>query len=280
MKNILPDAALREVREISGEFRRRNYDLTLPWEEGYRLLTTTAQEAYESDYKAAHEKFWQAVEAFGEKYEQPHQVAVDSDEAKAYIAMREDLKRPVRLREGQKEITLPSLVDQAKEMHNGTFNAALYPEWKQMRKHFGFAIEYSPVPRAAHFITNGIAKDTISAMREDLESRNQQRVKSAVRDTYTRLMTPVSRIAETLGSKDTIFRDSLIGNVREIVGLIPMLNLTGDAGLTRLASDIETRFANLNPDELRNDVGVRREATKAAKELVSRFGAIGKRRFA
>jgi len=136
------------------------------------------------------------------------------------------------------------------------------------------------MPKASHFITGGIAKEAIEDMRTDLERRNTERVQAAVKDTWNRLLTPVQALSEKLSKKDSIFRDSLIENVKEITALVPALNLTGDPNLERMARQINERFANLDPEVLREDLTVRKQASDAAKALVAQFGQIGKRRFA
>jgi hypothetical protein len=242
VKHVFPDEAFADIREKGGEARRRHYDLTLPWEEGYRLLPAGAHTAYEKDMEAFKTDFLAQVDAFRKDY--------------------------------------PDWVKKSKAMHNGTFNPDLYPEWLVMKKHFEFGAEFSPVPKSSHFITGGIAKGAIDDMREDLERRNAERVEAAVSDTWNRLFTPVQKIAEKLAGKETIFRDSLIENVKEVVALIPSLNLTNDTDLVRIAKEIEEKFAALDPEVLRENLDARKEASKAAKALVAQFGKIGKRRFA
>lgn len=242
VKNVFPDEAFADIREKGGEARRRHYDITLPWEEGYRLLPAGAHATYETEMENFKTDFLTQVQLFERDYD--------------------------------------SWISKSKAMHNGTFNPDLYPAWMIMKKHFEFGVEYTPVPKAAHFITSGLASSAVAEMKADLETHNEQRVKAAVKDTYNRLLKPVQDIAEKLVGKKPIFRDSLIGNVKEVLALIPQLNLTGDKDLASLAKQIETKFSNLDPELLRDDKAVRKEATKAAKELVSRFGAIGKRRFA
>ncbi|MGN6556201.1 MAG: hypothetical protein ACTHLW_21025 [Verrucomicrobiota bacterium] len=279
VKYMLPESSFAAIRAAGGDFRRRHYDLTLPWEEGYRLLPSGGHEKYETEFAQHAAKFETAKEEFGARYSAPFVVDADSIEAAEYVSLLESVGRKGDIPKG-KQFTLPCLVDQARLMHNGTFDESLYPEWRFLKQRFSIGMEFTPVPKASHFITGGIAKDAIEEMRDDLERRNNDRVQAAVQDTWTRLMTPVQNIAEKLSDQKTIFRDSLIENVKEIVGLIPQLNLTNDAELTRTARVIEERFANLDPAVLREDVSVRRQVSKAAKELVSSFGKIGKRRFA
>jgi hypothetical protein len=242
LKNVFPEEAMQEIRATGGEARRRHYDLTLPWEEGYRLLPSKGHKAYEKELADYAEKFYERVAAFGKNYND-------------WIA-------------------------KAKKMHNGTFDPSLYPAWREMEKKFSFEVEYTPVPKAAHFITNGIAKGAIDEMKEDLERRNNERVEAAVKDTWLRLMTPVKALSEKLADPERIFRDSLIENIKDIVNLIPQLNLTNDRRLEALAEEIKTLFGNLDAEALRDNVELRTQVMRTASDMVKHFGAVGKRRFA
>lgn len=242
LKHVFPEEAMMEIRMAGGEARRRHYDLTLPWEEGYRLLPSGAHKQYEKEIAKYTEVFYERVAEFGKNY-------------KAWI-------------------------EKARTMHNGTFDPSLYPAWREMEKNFSFEIEYTPLPKASHFTTNGIAKGAIEEMQASLEQRNNERIEAAVRDTWTRLMTPVNALSEKLADPERIFRDSLIQNVKDIVELVPQLNLTNDLTLARMAEEIKTRFANLDASALRNDVELRRNVMTVASDMVKHFGAVGKRRFA
>jgi hypothetical protein len=294
VKYLLPETAFKKVREAGGEFRRRNYDLTLPWEEGYRLLPANGHTKYEAEFEKAKAVFNAALDEFGMRYHKDFVVASDSPEAKEFSALVDSItdrikgvrakkqlaKKLAAKKSGAEKVKLPCLVDQARLMHNGEFNESLYPEWRFMRQKFAFEMAFTPVPQSAHFITKGFAQPVIDEMRTRLEADNTARLQAAVTDTYNRLMKPVQDIAQKLTGKDPIFRDSLIGNVKEVLDLIPTLNLTNDAELSRLAKEVQDNFANLNPDELRENVDIRKKVTASAKKLVASFGQIGKRRFA
>ncbi|HZV35104.1 MAG TPA: hypothetical protein VFB72_11075 [Verrucomicrobiae bacterium] len=242
VKYKLPDEALEPIRKFAGEVRRRHYDMTLPWEEGYRMLSAKAQASYQDVFHNFERDFNKHLSEFMAQY--------------------------------------PNWLDQAKLMHGKTYNTSDYPSAAEMPKHFRFGIEYTPMPRSEHFVVQGLAEDAIEEMRNDLEQRNTQRVQAAIADTWQRLLAPVQAMAEKLSGKDTIFRDTLVTNVRDILALIPALNLDGNPQLVEATRLIEQQLANVNPDTLRENVKFRKEIADAAKALASRFAGIGQRKFA
>ena len=59
-----------------------------------------------------------------------------------------------------------------------------------------------------------------------------------MRDPWERLKTVVEAMAKALSIPDKIFRDSLIGNVENLLDLMPDLNVTGDPTLEAMCSKI------------------------------------------
>lgn len=237
----LPIEALSLIQQFAGAVRTEHYQLTLPWEEGYRLLTVAGQPRYKTATDESRIEFSKIVDEFGAQY--------------------------------------PQWIEQAQIMHSPTFNPDDYPAWDKARQCFGLSVEYSPVPTASGFVSS-LVKGEVDTMRADLEARNTQRVQAAVADTWQRVIAPVQAMAEKLASPDAVFRDSLVDNIRDMVALIPALNLTGDAALRDAANVIQQQFARLNPDTLRENKVQRREVAQQAAALVARFGNLGGRKLA
>jgi len=237
LKYKLPPEALQPISEFAGEVRRWNYDHTLPWEEGHRLLTASARTSYDAQIQKYILEFGKYVEEFVAQY--------------------------------------PQWIEQAKIMHKSTFVADDYPAVDEVARSFELTIEHLPVPNASHFDST-----LRSLYGEALEEFIQQRVEIAMADTWQRLLAPVRALADKLLGPDTIFRDSLVENVREIVQLIPTLNLTDNGQISQAAQAIQQQLATLNPDTLREDKVLRKQAVAAAQGILARFGGVGQRKFA
>lgn len=238
VKIKLPETALEAIRKHASACRTEHYRLTLPWVEGQRLLPLSARAVYSEKMETLRKEFDGHVERFIQKY--------------------------------------PEHVEEARKMHNGTFNESDYPDPLIVRRMFTFAVETTPVPAANHF--SGIVGEELTRIRQELEATNAKRIEQAVADTWNRLLDPVSKMATTLASKDAIFRDSLVGNIRAITGLIPQLNVTGDPRLAKAAEEVSKVLGSLEPDLLRNSTVIRRQAADAASSFVKRFGALGVRK--
>lgn len=241
VKYKLPEESLEPIRTIANEVRTWNYRVTLPWEDGSRLLPLAAGARHAEQFMDYLDDFNTAVSEF--------------------------------------IVAWPEWVEMAKGMHNGTFNEADYPSAAVVRGLFALRMEHSPVPQKSHFV--GVLAGAELATRQlELEAANNRKIQEAIRDTWLRLLAPIQKLAETLGSKDAIFRDSLVDNVKDITALVPTLNLTNDAQMKAVAAQITKSFATLNPDTLRENKVMRKATADAAKAIVAKFGSFGGRKFA
>lgn len=169
----------------------------------------------------------------------------------------------------------PNWIEQARIMHGATFDSADYPELETIRGMFRINREYCPVPKPEHF--NAEMKGMYGMA---LQALTEKKIGDAMADAWDRLIKPVQAMAEKLSSPDSIFRDSLVENVRQMVQIIPDLNLTNDGALKEAAEIIQAQLATLNVDTLRESKVDRKDAAEKAKALVAKFGQLGARKFA
>ena len=83
------------------------------------------------------------------------------------------------------------------------------------------------------------------------------------------------RLREDENGKPLTFRDSMIENVRDLVDVVPRLNVFEDAELAGLCREVEDRIARVDPDVLRPsrryDPRAREQVKQDADELAARF---------
>ena len=160
----------------------------------------------------------------------------------------------------------------AREMLGSTFNSADYPPADRIRSYFSFTYTIFPVPDASHF--DARLQEIYSGQ---LTTEVNRRVGEAVAELWTRLLEPVQKMAERLNNPEAVFRDSLVGNIQQIVEIMPALNLTGDSRIAQATAQIQAELANLDPEKLRKDGAVRARAAVSANNIIASFGAMGMR---
>lgn len=178
----------------------------------------------------------------------------------------------------------------AEHAHNGTFDPKNYPgctvdaqgfvhvdveEFRTaMRKRFYLRTEPLPVPNASHFEAS--IRSMLGSDSESVDLRLADAEKEAKREVLRRLIAPVKAMAEKLTERpkgkrdDIVFRDSLVGNLRDIAELAPKLNISGDAEIDGFIKEVSA-LSTADPETLRKDKEVRQIGAETAADLLKRL---------
>lgn len=147
-------------------------------------------------------------------------------------------------------------MEQAEFRMGELFNAEDYPDPVKLKRKFYINLDI-----------DGVA-ETKDVRLQDNEEILQARVTKAMAGLWERLANPLKHFQETMSSEDKIFRDATMGNLREIVDLIPALNFTEDPKLEHIRSEIEAELTQYEPEELRKDKMVRKAVAGKAAEIM------------
>lgn len=241
-----PDA-LRTVKQVAGEARNRHYALTLPWnDEGYRILPSNGFMRYRDELVAYKRRFEAAVEEFLAHYE--------------------------------------GHVQDARNRLGSLFRASDYPARHEVERRFEFSVSYVPVPDADDFRVHLSDADR-AVMREQLESQAKDAVARSVRHVAERIRAAVGHMAERLrayqpGTNDGertkgVFRDTLVENIRELVDILPSLNLTNDAAIADIISSMKEQLTQYSAEQLRKDESARNQVAASAEDILRRMEGYG-----
>ena len=221
--------------------RSSHYEQSLPWDDqGSRLLTVANYERYTELMDGLRERMVRERARFIEDYDD------NIDQA------RLDLGRLFRIED--------------------------YPSKEALQAKFGIRYRIVPVPDADHFMAKLASNDT-ERVKRDIESEIEERLHDAVGDLYRRLGEAVERVSERLTEDDEgkplIFRDTMISNVRDLVDVVPRLNIFGDDRLASLCQEVKDRIAHADPATLRPSAqfnpNVRRQVKCDADALKEKF---------
>jgi len=132
-----------------------------------------------------------------------------------------------------------------------------------------------PVPSGDDFRVD-MAQAQIDLIRADIERDVAEAANHAMRDVYRRITDATQRMVDKLqnykpafrqGDKsEGVFRDSLVENIRDLVNVLPALNITGDNGLYVLGKRMEA-LTRYDADELRRNSQLRRDVAEEAKAI-------------
>lgn len=157
----------------------------------------------------------------------------------------------------QKFLTHDYLIaqDQAQFRMGALFNAGDYPTANELRHKFGINLDIDAIAQAFDFrLSNN-------------EEAMQQRITQAMGALWQKLAEPLERYATKLAEPDAIFRDSLVGNLREVVAMIPTLNFTGDEDLEAIRVKIEDVLVGWDAKDLRENKDARSQVAATAASI-------------
>ena len=240
-KRLLPKAAFAALTATMSEARTKHYCNTLPWDD--------------QGSSAAHRRQLRALH-------------------RAPGRLRE---RVVRQRARFIE-DYDDYVDQARLDLGKLFRIEDYPSKEALQGKFAIRYRITPVPDADHFIAK-LATDDTDRVKRDIEQQTEERLHDAVGELYRRLGESVERVSERLqedeNGKPLVFRDTMIANIRNLVDIVPRLNIFGDDDLARLCEQVKDKIASVEPDSLRPsktfDPVARARVKHDADELMEKF---------
>lgn len=246
-KILIDKAALKPIQEIISAARTHHYFNTLPWSDaGQRILPAANFFAYSEKQREFKAKFEAAARDFVADYE-------------AHVA-----EARVRL--------------------NGMFREEDYPKPGELARKFAMAFEVMPIPSADDFRVSSLGAGEVEQIKAAIAERMEREFENAARDLWERIHERVSHMAERLraysvevdpatGKTTThgAFRDSLVENLRELVEVLPRLNVTGDAALARMAEELQADLCRHDAAELREDASLRRAVAMNAEDILAQM---------
>lgn len=160
------------------------------------------------------------------------------------------------------------LVSEQRKRLKDLFNEDEYP--MDIESRFAVDIDMSPTPSPDDFRIS-LDADNLKRLQEGVEKRNAEVLRKAAEDVWTRLYLPIQHIVTTLSKDKPRIYDSLLGNVEEIVNLLPMLNITGDLRLKAMGDEVAAFFHKYTPNDLRDNKDVRVVVAREAQALADKM---------
>ena len=231
-KLLIDKSALEPIVQLAGKLRMQHYTMTLPWgDNGDRLLPSKLYLQYTQEMRMLHAQFDAAVQIFVSNY--------------------------------------PTLVQAARRRLGTLYDPTDYPSPSDIAGRFGMSMSFTPVPDAKDFRVEVAAEDA-EQIRADITRMVRERQVEATKDAFRRAKEVVSRVHERLTAEKVVIHDTLMGNVRELVDMLPAFNLTDDPGLTQLHADLKALWCT--PNALRASTSRRESTAKAANDIIQKMG--------
>ena len=233
-KLLANNADLKAIQTHVTAMRNMHTAMTMPWSNsGMRLLPTAQYFKYTGAMSDMENKFWDLVNAFLGKY---NDAVIDVQMLLGDLFSRDD-----------------------------------YPTAEELQRKYRVHINYMPLPDAGDFRVD-ISNEALREVKEQYADFYTTQYNTAMNDVWTRLHKALTNMSERLdyGSKEDkkVFRDSLVGNVNDMVELLRVCNVTSSPQMAQMADKLEEAMAGVTPDGLREDDTFRAETKRAVDDAI------------
>jgi len=238
-KCLVPPSAINAVAKPASALRQYHYQVTQPWlDSGARILKVDTYFEYVNKASDLTREMDAAADRFASEY-------------------------PAHVRNAQREL-------------GRLFDPAEYPSIRDVRKRFGAELQFLPFPAAADFRVPDLDGHA-DMIRHSINAATERAIQNALAEVAQRVQDVAHRMAERLAAyqvKDdkviAPFRDSLVQNVRELVDVIPALNIAEDPRVETIRKQLAA-LATHDADHLRADAAAREATARKAEALVKRM---------
>lgn len=254
-KYLIDPDALKPIKAKRTEMRTYHLEHTVPWlDNGTRMISNAGYVEYKQKIQQLQSEMETLVEDLIDEY--------------------------------------PRLYDSAKSLLNGLHDSSEYPAIPDyygrfnrdaLRRKFGVSIRVFPVPSDDDFRTK-LDADDVNAIkaqiRADLESASMQ----ATQHVADRMRKAIQGMASTLrayspgkpGTRATgTFHDTLVSNVRDLIDIIPAINVAGDYRIDQIAQQMRDELTSIPADTLRDNQWKREDVAAAADSIAARMAEFG-----
>ena len=174
---------------------------------------------------------------------------------------------------------LPTAIDAARSENPDLFNAADYgasyvksSSVDDIVDRYSFEIDLDPFPLPGQGNALIDASDEAwKAAQAKAEAKAEMRLKELTADVIGTVISVAEHFAERCEVFDpddkgkSPFRDSTVEKVRDLIGVLPALNIDGDARIEKARQDLIAAVGNKSAKELREDGNAREDAGAKAR---------------
>jgi hypothetical protein len=232
-KHLVPKEALKPIQQAATAVRMHFYDKTLPWKDnGDRLLPRKLYAEFIAEHGALMSRFNDAVDQFI---------------AEAY----------------------PKACEQAAFRMGDLFKPNDYPKQDELRRRFGITLDLDAVTEASDFRV-AMEQEQLDGIRATMQQALQQRINRAMQDVWTRLSDTLGHFTDKMGT-DSIFRDSTVKNLEELLDVLPGLNILDDPNIDTISQQIREKLTGYAPNDIRKNPVIRGALAYEAKAIMDQM---------
>ena len=237
-KTIIPREAVQPWNKILNEAGKYFYSVTIPWDDkSWRLLPVVKYKEFVNNFRDFQARFTEAVDDFVNNIDR-------------------------HIKDG-------------KEMLGLAYDESDYMDKKAVRGEFLLKVEYEQLKAASDFRAQ-VTEEERQEIAEIITQQNEERFAQAQASVFQRVFTVAQKLSEKMAEKPgkgkttPEFRDSIIGNIQDLVDILPSLNVVNDPNLKLLKDQLESQLSSIDPQDLRECDRLREDTKEKADDIMNK----------
>ena len=232
-KAIIDKKHFKRIREVISGMKKYHNEQTLPWDNnGGRLLPSSKFAAYNLQLRESKRELEAATVEFMGAYN--------------------------------------SFIDEAEDSLCDLFSRSDYPSVTEIENKFALSTHFDKVPEAGDFRVD-IPEHEQARLREQIEGRIEAQHAQSMKRIWIRIFKAVEHMNDRLSEENGVFRDSLIGNIEQLVEVLPSLNILEDVALAEMTQELKNTLCGYSPEDLRRNKVLRHEVVENSRSVMDRI---------
>ena len=162
-----------------------------------------------------------------------------------------------------------------------------FPSVEELESKYMWNVDHDVPPdvsKLENISLAGVPSSVEADFRERVKASHGRKIARAQGDVTKRVMTVLTEVVDHMdkfgrdaeGKLVGGFKDSLIGNVRELTGNLRAFNITNDPELEEVRKLLVSKVCKIDPGTLRESEPLRKALKQDAKSILARAGRLGK----
>lgn len=224
-KKLVDSHLLRDFNTLTRRAQRIHQDYTLPWlDNGYRILPSALYLKYRDAMREVSSEMGTVVDKI--------------------VSNRETIMHHAKQRLGE------------------MYKESEFPSADELRSKFGMDVDMLPVPTSNDWRVE-LDNNQVDELRNELETKTSAAQADAMRHLWNRLHESIQKMVDRL-ENDGKLHESTFDGLRDLVDLLPDLNIDKNPDMDEVAADLRLKLRNVDLVTLRKDD---KERARAAGEL-------------
>lgn len=162
------------------------------------------------------------------------------------------------------------------------YNDKDYPDIGDLAEKYHYTFKYHAMPASGHFQAD-IMQSAIDEIQADLEQDNAETIKAAMVSNWQRIYKVLVELSKAMKKSKVnkkgdqvsgTFRDSITGNIHDLIDILPALNITNCPELEKMRETLQDTLSGIDPQDLRDSEDLRKDIADKADSIIENIQGI------